>query len=103
MSASTVSKPSSSDPTIMLRWPVAPESPGVTLDAARLRLEVIAETHSGNGPISLQHRREGKDKEPYEYLNCNFPRFLQLTFFFLWRGGGGAKRRAIQDVNTLRP
>lgn len=65
---------------------------GVRLDAARLRLEVIAKTHSGNGPISLQHRREGKDKEPYEYLNCNFPRFLQLTFFFFC-GGGEVERR----------
>lgn len=39
-----------------------------------------------NSMISLWHRWEGKDKAPYEYLNCNFLHFLQLTFFFAHRG-----------------
>lgn len=59
-----------------------------------------------SGAISLRLRREGKDKEPYEYLNCNLPRFLQLTFFFFfWRGEVERREPAehIQDVNRTRP
>lgn len=52
-----------------------------------------------NITISLRHRREGKDKEPYEYLNCNFLRFLHLTSFFL---GGGVEEGGAKSQSTSR-
>lgn len=60
---STVSSLSASscDPAITPRWPETPEEPpGATADTARLRLEVIAKTHSG---ISGSHSdTDGREK-----------------------------------------
>ena len=45
-----------------------------------------------NSPIFLWHQWEGKDKEPYEYLNCNFLHFFNWPFFWLALRGNFERR-----------
>lgn len=75
----------------MLRWPMTLESRQGDPGHGEVTAEGNCQNPQRNGAISLRHRQEGKDKEPYEYLNCNLPRFLQLTFFFLAEGGGAER------------
>lgn len=76
--------PTSSDPTIPPGWLETPESRRGDPGHGEVTAGGNWHDPERNGAISLRHRREGRDKEPHEYLNCNLPRFLQLTFFFFF-------------------
>lgn len=114
MSASALSSllASSSNLTIMLRLLEPLKSTGVTLDTGEVTMRGNCQNPWRNSVISVWHRWEGKDKEPYEYLNCNFPHFLQLTPFFFcteekcWEdkgvktGARGSNQQAAHSVCT---
>lgn len=100
-------RPACSDPTIVTGWPETPASRRGDPGHGEVTAGGNCHNPQRNGAISLRHRREGKDKEPYEYLNCNLPRFLQLTFFFFffWVEGGGVERTrhsGRKQAETLR-